>query len=614
MLYQLSYSRLSDTKLRHRRLLCNVGASRKADIFDRSLGGGVNLSNFHHFRMSHQPITAASSSSSPAAYADAKAAVRALVFGQLAGLVVGPTVHALAEHGVLDRLAAAGAEGVDLTDLVREFGANRGYLQVALRLLTDIGWLTRRAEASAQPTHYTLTATGRVAVPLAPAAYAVVVPRLALTFSFPDVLAGTADAATVQAVENLLTEAMGVQLPVAAAGPDEALATEVAAQIRSHLAGLLVGPALVALARAGVLAALSTEPTAFAALPADPTGTRLLLQLLAPLGWLTFSADKTQVALTTDGQYAASIATSYGVTVSYLPTMVVVPELLFGNARLARFDTNGVETLVDRGMNVWGSGGAHTTYFRRIDEIIIELFNAPLNQQPRGICDMGCGDGTLLAHLYEVVRTRTKRGEQLQEHPLVIVGADFNKVARRVTRQTLKAAHIPHSEVIYGDINRPAQLAADLEKLGHDAHEFLHVRSFLDHNRVYAAPTGYVAGTRTAHSSGAFATLGDEVPADVLEENLVRHLRRWAPYTGRFGLLAVELHTLPPDRTAANLPRTPAVAYDGTHGYSDQYLVELPVFLACAKEAGLIADKRYQAQFPPSDLATVSINLFTNAR
>ena len=82
---------------------------------------------------------------------------------------------------------------------------------------------------------------------------------------------------------------------------------------------------------------------------------------------------------------------------------------------------------------------------------------------------------------------------------------------------------------------------------------------------------------------------------------MVRHLRRWAPFVGRFGLLVLELHTLPPDLTAANLSRTPAVAYDGTHGYSDQYLVELPVFLKCAREAGLQADYRYQVKFPPSN-------------
>jgi hypothetical protein len=71
------------------------------------------------------------------------------------------------------------------------------------------------------------------------------------------------------------------------------------------------------------------------------------------------------------------------------------------------------------------------------------------------------------------------------------------------------------------------------------------------------------------------------------------------------------LHTLPPDLTAANLERTPAVAYDGTHGYSDQYLVELPIFLECAQEAGLQADPRYQCKFPGSELATVSLNFFT---
>jgi hypothetical protein len=62
----------------------------------------------------------------------------------------------------------------------------------------------------------------------------------------------------------------------------------------------------------------------------------------------------------------------------------------------------------------------------------------------------------------------------------------------------------------------------------------------------------------------------------------VHHLRRWKPYVGRFGLLVLELHTLPPALTAATLERTPAVAYDATHGFSDQYLVELPVFAGCA--------------------------------
>jgi hypothetical protein len=201
----------------------------------------------------------------------------------------------------------------------------------------------------------------------------------------------------------------------------------------------------------------------------------------------------------------------------------------------------------------------------------------------------------------------------LDQQPLVLVGADFNKVARRATKQTLRKASIPTFHVINGDINRPAQLANDLEMLGHDIHDLLHIRSFLDHNRPYVRLANYVRGTRVARSTGAFAYLGDEIPADELEENLVRHLRRWAPYIGRFGLLVLELHTLPSELTATHLGLTPALAYDGTHGYSDQYLVELPVFLDCAREAGLQTERRFQSTFPPSELATISLNFFTAA-
>ena len=137
------------------------------------------------------------------------------------------------------------------------------------------------------------------------------------------------------------------------------------------------------------------------------------------------------------------------------------------------------------------------------------------------------------------------------------------------------------------------------------------MRSFLDHNRPWLKPSGYVRGARKSHSTGAFAHLGDEILPDELEENLVRHLRRWAPYVGRFGLLVLELHTIPPELTAANSKKTPAVAYDGTHGFSDQYLVEVEVFLGCAREAGLHADARFQSRFPASELATVSLNFFT---
>ncbi|MNQ21085.1 hypothetical protein D3C85_341870 [compost metagenome] len=89
----------------------------------------------------------------------------------------------------------------------------------------------------------------------------------------------------------------------------------------------------------------------------------------------------------------------------------------------------------------------------------------------------------------------------------------------------------------------------------------------------------------------------------------MEHLQKWSPYVRKFGLLLIELHTINPKLTANNLGRTPATAYDATHGFSDQYIVEIDVFNAIAAEAGLFPDQSIFKRFPDADTATVSINL-----
>lgn len=534
---------------------------------------------------------------------DEKAGVRAEVFHDLAGIVLAPTVKALADRGVLQLLAAD--DGVTFEAILRQTRANRGYMRVALRLLASSGWLRQDTDENGQAVSYALTMEGRIAAQLAPALYSEVTSFIPKALFLSDYLFGGSDPVILPSLRELVGKAekdWGMGLP------DDSDAQKVLAQIRGHLEGMLVGPAMVALARGGVFEQVGEAPIKLRDISGNAAMLGCIFDLLALRGWAVVEGEC--VRLTSRGRYAGQIASSYGVTVSYLPTLNSLSVLLFGNPRIARFDDSGVELLVDRAMNVWGSGGAHKTYFRKVDEIILDIFNRPLSSQPKGICDMGCGDGTFLEHLYSVIKNCTARGRALQTHPLTLVGADYNKVARRVTKQTLQRAGISNYQVVNGDINRPAQLASDFEKLELDIHDFFHVRSFLDHNRQYLPPANYVAGSRKARTTGVFAHLGDEIGGAELEENLVRHLRRWAPYTGRFGLLVLELHTLPPDVAAAHLDKTPVVAYDGTHGYSDQYLVEVPVFLECAREAGLQADARYQATFPPSELATVSINLF----
>ncbi len=536
---------------------------------------------------------------------DEKAAVRAAVFSHLAGIVLAPTVKALWDRKVFD-LFQGSSEWVKLDDVVDRTRGNRGYLRVALRLLAACGWLEQRLEDNGRSAFYSLTNEGRIALTLAPPLYGEVISFIPKAVFLEDFLFGSSDAPVLPSLQ-LLVQRAWERWGISPA--EDEVTAKVSQQVRGHLDGMLVGPAMVALARGGVLAELERQPLNLDAMAGNKSSLSFIFDLLATQGWV--AREQNTIRLTTCGLYASQIATSYGVTVSYLPNLNIVSTLLFGNPRIARIDPGGVELYVNRGMNVWGSGGAHKTYFKKVDEIIIEIFNRPLEQQPQGICDMGCGDGTFLEHLYSVVKNRTARGRTLDQHPLILVGADFNKVARRVAKQTLRRSECPTFHVIEGDIIRPAQLASDLEELGLDIHDLLHVRSFLDHNRPYSPAINYVKGTRAGRSTGAFSRLGEEIAPDELEENLLRHLRRWAPYVGRFGLLVLELHTLSPALTAANLERTPAVGYDGTHGYSDQYLVELPIFLDSAREAGLHADPRYQCKFPSSELATVSLNFFT---
>lgn len=514
--------------------------------------------------------------------------VRAVVFAHLRGIALVPIVRALRDRGVFDFFRDPGV-WVDADQIVAKTRANRGYMNIALRVLASAGWLRTSTKC------YAVTERGLAAMTIAPELFREVAAFIPMAIFLEDFLFGKSQGSFLPSLQILIdksVEGWGV-------------AEE---EMRANLDGMLAGPTMVALARHGILNKLLEGPADPKDFEANQSCLSLLFHLIASLGWLRRSEEA--VELTEAGQYAARIAHAYGVTVSYLPMFSVISTLLFGNPRIPRTDETGVELLVNRAMNVWAGGGAHRNYFSKVDEIVIDVFNRPIELQPSGICDMGCGDGTFLEHIYGIVKERTIRGKSLDEYPLLVVGADFNKVSRRITKQNLKRAGIPHSHVIPGDINRPALLAGDLEALGVDIHDLLHVRSFLDHNRSYLPPSGYVRGTRKARTTGAFAHLGDEISADELEENLVRHLRRWAPYVGRFGLLCMELHTIPPELAAANLNQTPAAAYDATQGFSDQYLVELNVFLDCAREAGLHADPRFQTKIPDFGPATISINFF----
>lgn len=527
-----------------------------------------------------------------------KKELRADLFRHLDGVVTAPVMAALAQGGVLAYLLKH--QSCEIGELSKEFSANEGYLNVALRVLCSQGWLEQQVDNEKNEVRYKLNQHSAIAFELA-WIYDDVFDLLKFSERFhPRKFEKEPFEVLVKIFKKYRDS---FNLPKS----DDPAEQLIQQQMLRHVEGILVGPTVVHLGMSGMFhkyfMEASFRPEEF---HADADSFTQLLKMFAHFGW--FEEYEGTFRFTEKGLFYAKRASAYGVTVSYIPTFRKMEELLFGNPLVLQ--TSGpdeTELHVDRTMNVWGSGGAHAAYFKVIDEAVIELFNRPIQEQPMGIMDMGCGNGAFIQHLFDVIESQTLRGKMLDEHPLFLVGADYNEAALKITRGHLIQADI-WAKVIWGDIGDPERLATDLKELyGIHLNDLLNVRTFLDHNRPWNAPQSLT--NRLSTSGGAFASKGKRLSNNAVEDSLLEHLQKWKPYVQRFGLLVIELHTIAPDIAARHIGESAATAYDATHGFSDQYIVELDVFRKVAEEAGLHSDKRFFRKFPDSEAATISINL-----
>ena len=555
-------------------------------------------------------------------------AVRRALFAHQDGLAFLPVLAALRRHGVLQALAG----GASSCALGRELGARPGPFHVALRALASQGWLEgwsapRTPGDLDAGMDLRMSAGGLAACRLLEGARK----TLAMAEAFLPaaekmegwLLRGeSAPESAPDFAELLEAREQGWGLPPAE-GDHEAAARE---RLGEFFDGLIAGPLLVTLTRNGlvrregsgreirILPHLDEGP-----LEGDEAARRLAEEVppaLAALGWMRPDAP----LLTRMGRAAAFVATAYGVTLSYLPLLRQADAMTFGNTTFRKLfprTAEGAETHVDRRLNIWGSGGAHELYFRKVDEVIEGLFSRP--DPPRAVCDTGCGDGSFLVHMAEVLRDRL--GWDFERNPVWFLGSDLNGQARALAAETLRAAAIPQAAIIDEaiDINYPDELAAGIERLGLEvigsggprpltAADALHTNSMLVHNRRYLPPESVdmpESGTDGAFVDGE----GGVVPGRVLQQNLVEFLGRWEPYVRRYGWLFIELHTLATGVVAEDPGRTPTLAYDLTHGFSNQYTVERPELLAAARLAGLReGPAAWQAEFPEGARARVSVN------
>ena len=531
--------------------------------------------------------------------------LRSRLFRHLDGIVTAPTVFTLFQSGIIDHLISQKSCG--LASLSEKFSCNEGYLNVALRVLCSQGWLTQQVEGAGEDISFQVTEKGVIAFKYLDL-YESSVKFIPYAIKLENFIQDGFDPESYRQL-RILIEQQKNQYGIDPT--DDPTEKDVQDQILNHIEGLIAGPLIVSLGINGMFHRyFSLAPFKTEEFSRHHEQMKTIVDLFAFLGW--FSEKNGIFNFTDKGLFYAKRASAYGVTVSYLPTFMHLRELIFGDPNILWNKPEGSPELhVDRSMNVWGSGGAHTTYFQKIDEIIIELFDKPIEDQPIGFTDMGCGNGALLVHIFEVIWTKTARGKMLSEHPLFIVGSDYNEAALSATRDTLNQAGI-WAKVVWGDIGNPDLLANQLkENYDINLGDLLNVRSFLDHNRVYSEPQK--TGTPISLSSGAFAFRGKRINNTEVVDNLVEHLGKWTPYVQKFGLLLIELHTIPPQLAAENIGKTAVTAYDATHGFSDQYIVELDCFLKAAAAAGLHPVPAFQTKYPDSDLATISINVFKSA-
>lgn len=527
-----------------------------------------------------------------------KKSLREAIFRHLDGLVSVPVITSLAQKGVLTYILEQ--KSCCLGDLASHFKANEGYLNVALRVLASQGFLDYKVNNGSNEVEISVNENSEFIF-----GNASIYKDLFAFTSNSDLIGSTQVSQEVcQQWVNIFTK---YQEFIFKKVDENTLEGKLTHQIQKHIEGALLGPVIVKLGMGGMFHNYFMQ-SSFSAdeFHKNPECFEKVLGFLAKLGW--FTEDSGNFEFTEIGLFFARRATAYGVTVSYLPMFARVNDLIFGDPKKIREIADGQDEIhVDREMNVWGSGGAHSTYFKVIDDLIIEIFNRPIDEQPKGILDMGCGDGTLLQHLFGVIERYTLRGKMLEQHPLFLVGADYNQAALKVTRANLIKNDI-WAKVIWGDIGNPDLLASDLKsKYKIELGDLLNMRTFLDHNRIWE-PT-IASSNRLSDSTGAFAFRGERLSNNAVEENLKNHLQKWSPYLQKYGLLLIELHTISPDLTSKNIGQTPATAYDATHGFSDQYILEIDVFHKVCKEAGLNPVMNMFKRFPDSDLATVSINL-----
>jgi len=517
-------------------------------------------------------------------------ALRRLAFLFQDGMVLATTLRGLDAIGLLER-SLARSETLDrLCPELSDTGL--AHVRVGLRTLAQAGWIESGPALAPEATAIEWTAAGR-AVAAHHDGYLALGAYLA-TFldNEPEAWARPWDTTRLALFAGLVDAAE-------ARWELDDLAPSLRDDVVAHLDGALASPALLWLDATGALDRDGDGP----ALPAGEAAEHAA-RLLRTLGWLADDGSWSE-----DGVIGLDFVVHLGLVGSYLPMFGRLPDLYAGQISGARTGpADGREWHVQRELNIRASAAAHGRYFGDADATIASIFDRqPLSGQPRFVLDTGCGDGSWLARIHALVRDCTLRGRHLDEHPLLIVGADYSAAAVQRARRTLADAGAA-ALVLLGDVSEPDALRDRLAANGLAIEDGLHVHAFVDHDRGYSG--AHAPATAAGLSSGAYVSESGHVldPADV-EADLAAHLTRWAPHVARHGLIVLEAHCVAPQVASRHQGALHSIAFDAYHGLSRQYPVERRAFIAALRRAGLrqaaTGERRYPTTRP---FVAVSLN------
>lgn len=490
-----------------------------------------------------------------------------------------------------------------------------GHFLGALRLLALAGWL--RIEGTGKESRAQLTPLGERCVELLeqiPEPLRLAIEGIAGSLGYRQHLKVPSEAArgAAQRLELLVALIEGRwQLRQHAR---DAVGERAARHLADYLDGTVAGPLLVelgmpeyrqvgdAMAETGPSLLRQLSEQGALDLRADRMGlnvefVRSAFQVLEALGLAELEPGQLRVRMHAQALSLAELAAPVlALPGSYYPSYSRIEEILFDSP-----DPLGLreDKHVDRLMNIYGSSGAGSGPAAAVicERILRRLFDElPLDEQPAGISDMGCGDGKSLRRLAEFIVQQTRRGRSLATHPLHVFGADFNDRPLQRTRETLRElGQLPGVvvRVIRADVTRPdlydgAVRALGLEVLDPQSGlrrplglaDLAHTLMFLVHNRQLQVRSPAIArellwhaverADRKAlahtisqmqgrevvlpnHGGGVlslvmeqFATTysdgGKLVEGFVVAADLISFLQRWAPFSRR-GLIVLEGHS-----------------------------------------------------------------------